>query len=122
MSRAITRNIDGEKLRLELNKRDLRLGTVSEELGHNSDYMTGIIKTGKMTEATAKMLERFYNIQLKDILAPQELETPEQVPGQIAFGQAAPINYATLQDTIYSAVLQAIKDARKEWKKDGAKD
>lgn len=121
MSRAITRIIDGEKLRFELNKRDLRLGTVSEELGHKSDYMAGIIKTGKMTEATAKMLDRFYNIQLKDILAPTELETPEQVPGQMAFGQTG-INYKNLQDVIYNAVLQAIKDSRKEPKKDGTED
>lgn len=112
MSRAITRNIDGEKLRMELNRRDLRLAIVSDELGHNPDYMAGIIKTGKMTEATARMLEKLYNIQLKDILAPQELETPEQVPGQITFGQAPMINYSVLQDIIYAAVRNALKDAK----------
>ena len=54
MSRAITRNIDGEKLRMELNRRDLRLAIVSDELGHNPDYMAGIIKTGKIRFSAAK--------------------------------------------------------------------
>ena len=121
MSRAITRKIDGERLRLELNMRNLKLNVVSDELGHNPDYMTGIIKTGKMTEATAKMLERLYNIQLKDIEIPDSrLETPEQVPGQMKFGDPAPINYSKLQEVIYAAVMKAMKDAKEE--NDGTED
>lgn len=115
MSRAITRKIDGERFRMELNRRNLSMQIVSVELGHNSDYIAGIIKTGKMTEATAKMLEKFYSIQLKDILAADgQLETPEQVPGQLKFGDPAPLNYARLQEAIYEAVLSALRDAGKE--------
>lgn len=123
MSRATTRQIDGEKLRYEMNRRDLKLANVSIELGHKSDYMTGIIKSGKLTDATAVMLERLYNIRMEDIRIPA-YETPEQIPGQTAFDlNTNQISEKKLEQIIYSALMRAYDDIKRgDGNNDGTED
>lgn len=123
MSRAITRPIDGEKLRYEMNRRDLKLANVSIELGHKSDYMAGIIKSGKLTDATAVMLERLYNIRMEDIRVPA-YETPEQIPGQTAFDlNANQISEKKLEQIIYNALMRAYNDIQRgDENNDGTED
>ena len=117
MSRAITKKIDGERLRLELNRRDLRMPVGSVGLGHSSEYIAGVIKSGRMTEATGKMLEKLYNIPVKDLEVPEEGAKEKSLPGQLSFGSGQ-INYDKLFEVVKEAVKEAVKEGVvEEWQK-----
>ena len=68
--------IDGEKLRKELEKRNLKQADVAREIGINGSTMSKSINEGYLQPYTMKLLTLCYDIKLEDILPNKKEEDP----------------------------------------------
>lgn len=128
MPRKTSFPIDPEKLRKEIEKRNMPLREVSYEVGASADYMSGVLKTGRISPQVAELMKLKFNLPYEDYkpeqTAPRALETPERVNGQMQFQPQITIDYKQLYMIIYAAAKNALKDANKEDEeaKDGTED
>lgn len=91
---------DGEKLRLELVRRDVTMKRASLELGFNASYIEKLCHVGEMRQSVASGLENLYLIKPESYIIKDEEPKNEM-----------PTNYNELYKVIYAAVYEAIKKA-----------
>ena len=96
--------IDREKLYEALKKRGLRNTAVCADLGMSGSYLANCAHRGKITETSAVLLERLYNIKREEYqLVQEEPVIPAKTP------DVAALDYDKLYQTIYAAVYHAVK-------------
>lgn len=105
--------IDGAKLRAEIEKRNLSFTGLSKEIGHSHGYIGTVIARQVISPSTVKLLKTLYNIDLDSY----KIQKPEPIPEQLSFidelKKSEPlIDYDRLWKVIYTAVFEAIKKAR----------
>ena len=106
--------INPEKLIEELKKRGLTHNRVSEELGYNRNYITGVLKAGRMGRGARKTLEVLYNIKPEDIAPEKEHAEEPQEPAEGLQGTFTEEFWGRLYKTMYAAVYEAVRKAWSE--------
>jgi plasmid maintenance system antidote protein VapI len=105
--------IDSDKLRRAIVKRNLHVTKISVEMGRSPVFVTNIIQRGRMTPSVAILLEKMYDIQPHEyeLVKPEpDPETVEVVPANEAGEQNTPaIDYVQLYNVVYAAMLAALK-------------
>lgn len=107
--------INTEALRSELAKRGMSLKAASLEMGHSDAYLSTKMRSGKVHETDAKILEMMFHIPRSayEIVEPEpEKENPveQEAPTPVV---EVNIDYEQMYKTIYSAVFAAVKEAFK---------
>ena len=104
--------IDPDKLTKEFKKRNLIKGDVSEEMGHNRNYISDVVRRRTIPKHAAVFLHRNYNIELKDYEAVREEKKVDKPKRE----ERAIKDMADKQmyQLIYSAVYHAVKKAWSE--------
>ena len=108
-------DIDGDKLRNALVKRDLKAGDTSESLGKNRTYLAQCASYGYMNTSIALLLETMYGIPRSEYEYVEPAPEPEPEP--VAEEPATPsagIDYIALYNVIYAAVYAALKANAKD--------
>ena len=112
--RATTVYIDGERLRAELEKRQLKQTIVSCQIGYEASYLNKCITFNKIARPAINLLQINYGISFDDYKRIEE-ETKEpqmvEVVQQIGFSEE---EQRILYKIIYSAVYEAMKRALSE--------
>lgn len=73
--------IDGEKLKNALKKRGLTAKEVSESIGKNSNYITGCVCTGAISDAAMQLIEIKYQIPREEIKIIEKENLSNASPG-----------------------------------------
>ena len=76
MSRAKMNEINGEKLREAIHKRGITCKMASREMGRSDLYLTQACYTGRLSEASAVLLESLYNIKREEYQTAMPVEIP----------------------------------------------
>ena len=115
MRRANNFEIDGDKLRNALVKRDLKAGDTAVSLGKNRTYLAQCASYGYMNASIALLLETMYGIPRSEY---EHVEPePEPEPAPVAEEPATPstgIDYIALYNVIYASVYAALKANAKD--------
>ena len=98
--------IDPDKLMKEFEKRNLIKGDVSEEMGHNRNYISDVVRRKTIPRHAVVFLHKNYNIDLKDYGVIQEEKREERALKDMTDKQ--------MYRLIYSAVYHAVKKAWSE--------
>ena len=104
--------IDPDKLTKEFEKRNLIKGDVSEEMGHNRNYISDVVRRKTIPRHAVVFLHKNYNIELKDYEAVQE-EKREERPKREERA-LKDMTDKQMYQLIYSAVYHAVKKAWSE--------
>ena len=73
--------IDGKKLKNALKKRGLTAKEVSESIGKSSNYITGCVCTGAISDAAMQLIEIKYHIPREEIKITEEEKLSNASPG-----------------------------------------
>ena len=97
--------IDGDKLRRELEKRNLTQRAASRELGFAGNFISNVARRGSITKSALKSIELAFNIAPADILPDEPQEQPQ--PQQIEMDMPAGLTY----QEVALAVAEGIRAA-----------
>lgn len=97
--------IDGDKLRRELEKRNLTQQAASRELGFGGNFISNVARRGSITKSALKSIELAFNIAPADILPDEPQEQPQ--PQQIEMDMPAGLTY----QEVALAVAEGIRAA-----------
>ena len=104
--------IDPDKLTKEFKKRNLVKDDVSEEMGHNRNYISDVVRRKTITGHAVVFLHKNYNIELKDYEAVQEEKREERSKREERV--LKDMTDKQMYQLIYSAVYHAVKKAWSE--------
>ena len=104
--------IDPDKLTKEFEKRNLIKGDVSEEMGHNRNYISDVVRRKTIPRHAVVFLHKNYNIELKDYEAVQEEKREERSKREERV--LKDMTDKQMYQLIYSAVYHAVKKAWSE--------
>lgn len=111
--------IDVQKFRHALDVRNLKFDALSLEMGREKTYINTIIKHGRIVPSAAILLEKLHDIQRYEYELVQALPepTPDEAKSVTVLEQPkAEIDYVQLYNTIYGAVLAALRQNAKDVK------
>ena len=104
--------IDPDKLTKEFKKRNLVKDDVSEEMGHNRNYISDVVRRKTISRHAVVFLHKNYNIELKDYEAVQEEKREERSKREERV--LKDMTDKQMYQLIYSAVYHAVKKAWSE--------
>lgn len=104
--------IDPDKLTKEFEKRNLIKGDVSEEMGHNRNYISDVVRRKTISRHAVVFLHKNYNIELKDYEAVQEEKKADKSKREER--AMKDMTDKQMYQLIYSAVYHAVKKAWSE--------
>ena len=101
--------IDGDKLRRELEKRNLTQQAASRELGFAGNFISNAVRRGSVSKSAMKAIELAFNISQEDIepAQPQQEPKPQPQPQQIEMDMPAGLTY----QEVALAVAEGIRAA-----------
>lgn len=111
MNRKPTIECDMNKLKHEFKKRNLSDNDVATELGLSRYYFKNVYARNRISEQTAKGLEKCFNIKPQDF-APDKPE-PANAPKEVAV-KVEPFDWQKLYNVMYEAMYNAVKKAWSE--------
>ena len=104
--------IDPSKLRHAVNVRNMKFGEASTEMGFNAAYLNNAMARGCIAPSGAILLEKMFDIPVSEY---QYVEpTPEPEKPAVTEAPAAAIDYIALYNTVYQAMLSALRQNAKE--------
>ena len=116
------KQIDGERLKKALLRRDLKVAETGLALGRSRGFLSNSVKNGWIHKATIQILDERYGIKLAEYEIPEE---PKEDPAKDTKSEDA------LEDIITAAVLKALEEfsenhgpeaivkAMEKWRKEG---
>lgn len=120
-TRSTTVRVDGDALRNELQKRNLKASEASKEMGFSSQYINNMIADAKrcgrgnivhISKAAVNLLFEMFNIRPESILYVEQKITPDVVEQKDS--GTITMDEDTLYRIIYAAVYAAVKQAWNE--------
>lgn len=117
MRRTNNFEIDGDKLRNALVRKNLGMNRTSMELGKSPTYLSQCASYGYMNASIALLLETMYGIPRSEYEHVEPEPEPEPAPEPVAEEPATPstgIDYIALYNVIYAAVHAALKQNAKD--------
>lgn len=108
--------IDGQKLKREIEKRGLTAKQISEEIGYSSNAVSRYIRDNECAKSFLAVVEVKYNISLDDIKLDKkeepvvQTETIKEVVKEVTVN----IDYEKLAEIIENAVYKAVSKAWNE--------
>lgn len=106
MAKKLMYPVDAQKMRDALTQRGLMFTEVSNAIGYESGYISGVLNEKKIAKAAAMLLERIYNIQPEDYKPEtEESVTPEVEPAPAPVQPS--FDMADLRETVTQSIVDA---------------
>lgn len=108
--------IDGDKLRRELEKRNLTQQAASRELGFGGNFISNAARRGSVSKSAMKSIELAFNISPEDIAPAEPAPLPQTLqPQQIEMEMPAGLTYQEVTQAVAEGIRAAFEALFEEY-------